>query len=220
MDIAYEKGYTQTILWGLPLRKFEPPQEKQDKQDKQEALGNQLALEAIKIPKSITLETEFALAKSLLDNYDEHGELIAALIMLLTGVRTSEATGFSYKHLVELSPGYWGLVRYYVSKKDSRDTAGGGKTNNAFRILPVPKILVSILKERKKYLEKAFPGKDINSFPLACKGLDYRTRCTQKELNQKLKQLFKIVEANKFRLKKALGRLELLECHQNACRNW
>lgn len=198
VELAYEHGLTQTILWGLPMY-FAPGLQKIDpmksKEQQEEEIGNQLAIR-MRIPKSVALETELAMTKAMLENSWENGELVAGLIMLCTGARTSEVTGFSYKHLCEVTPGYWALVRYDVSEKDSRHTRGGGKTSNAFRLLPVPNFLVELLLKRKQRIARRFPEnreEELDSFPLACKGMDCQIRCTQKELNQNLKRIYQSV---------------------------
>lgn len=195
MELAYDQGLTQTTLWGLPQYRILPeegaPLEVLPCEDPEEE-GARLADLAVRTPRSISLDVEFALAAGMIDNCCEHGELIAGLLMLCLGVRTSEATGFSYKHLVEVRPGYWALVRYEVSNKDARTTQAGGKTSNAFRLLPVPHFLTEILMDRKRKLLKKFPPEAVENLPLACKGVDYTCRCTQKETNEAMKNLYRL----------------------------
>ena len=193
MELAYDQGLTQTTLWGLPQYRILPedgaPLEVLPCEDPEEE-GARLADLAVRTPRSISLDVEFALAAGMIDNCCEHGELIAGLLMLCLGVRTSEATGFSYRHLKQVRPGYWALVRYEVSNKDARTTHAGGKTSNAFRLLPVPHFLTEILMDRKRKLLKKFPPEAVENLPLACKGTDVACRCTQKEVNAKLKNLY------------------------------
>lgn len=195
MELAYDQGLTQTTLWGLPQYRILPeegaPLEVLPCEDPEEE-GARLADLAVRTPRSISLDVEFALAAGMIDNCCEHGELIAGLLMLCLGVRTSEATGFSYKHLVEVRSGYWALVRYEVSNKDARTTQAGGKTSNAFRLLPVPHFLTEILMDRKRKLLKKFPPEAVENLPLACKGVDYTCRCTQKETNEAMKNLYRL----------------------------
>lgn len=190
MDLAFKLKLTQTILWGVPafglgedsgkyissLRKFEESDE-----------GTKYAQLGVRIRRTISLETELKLVYNMLLDCEIHGELFAALFMIFLGVRTSEATAFSWKHFCEVSPGYWAMVRYEISNKDSRETVAGGKTNNAFRLIPVPRFLVELLQKRKKFLQETFPGRDLRDLPIACKGENYDVRCTQRELNQCMK---------------------------------
>lgn len=195
MELAYDQGLTQTTLWGLPQYRILPeegvPLEILPCEDPEEE-GARLADLAVRTPRSISLDVEFALTAGMIDNCCDHGELIAGLLMLCLGVRTSEATGFSYKHLVEVRPEYWALVRYEVSNKDARTTQAGGKTSNAFRLLPVPHFLTEILMDRKRKLLKKFPPEAVENLPLACKGVDYTCRCTQKETNEAMKNLYRL----------------------------
>lgn len=194
MDLAYEEGLTQTTLWGLPQFRILPedgiPIEITPCADPQDE-GNRLAELAVRTPRSISLGVEFSLAQGMINSCSHHGELVAGLIMLCLGCRTSEATGFSYRHLSKIRSGYWALVRYEISDKDSRVTRAGGKTNNAFRLLPVPRFLSDILLSRKRALEDLYAPEEIENMPLACKGVDYSCRCTQRELNEKLKNLYR-----------------------------
>lgn len=193
MELAYDQGLTQTTLWGLPQYRILPedgvPLEISPCADPEEE-GERLADLAVRTPRSISLDVEFALAQGMIDNCRDHGELIAGLLMLCLGVRTSEATGFSYRHLTELCPGYPALVRYEVSSKDARTTHAGGKSNNAFRLLPLPQFLAAILQKRKKDLQEWYSKDKIENMPLACKGVDYTCRCTQRELNQIMKNMY------------------------------
>lgn len=195
MELAYDQGLTQTTLWGLPQYRILPeegvPLEILPCEDPEEE-GARLADLAVRTPRSISLDVEFALAQGMIDNCCDHGELIAGLLMLCLGVRTSEATGFSYRHLKQIQPGYWALVRYEVSAKDSRSTQAGGKTSNAFRLLPLPKFLTEILMNRKRKLLEKFPPEVVENLPLACKGIDYTCRCTQKETNEAMKNLYRL----------------------------
>lgn len=195
MELAYDQGLTQTTLWGLPQYRILPedgaPLEVLPCEDPEEE-GARLADLAVRTPRSISLDVEFALAQGMIDNCCDHGELIAGLLMLCLGVRTSEATGFSYRHLKQIRPGYWALVRYEVSAKDSRSTQAGGKTSNAFRLLPLPKFLTEILMNRKRKLLEKFPPEVVENLPLACKGIDYTCRCTQKETNEAMKNLYRL----------------------------
>ena len=195
MELAYDQGLTQTTLWGLPQYRILPedgaPLEVLPCENPEEE-GERLADLAVRTPRSISLDVEFALAKGMIDNCRDHGELIAGLLMLCLGVRTSEATGFSYRHLKQIRPGYWALVRYEVSNKDARTTQAGGKTSNAFRLLPVPQFLTEILLGRKQELLGRFSPEVVENLPLACKGTDVACRCTQKEVNAKVKNLYRL----------------------------
>lgn len=195
MELAYDQGLTQTTLWGLPQYRILPedgaPLEVLPCENPEEE-GERLADLAVRTPRSISLDVEFALAKGMIDNCRDHGELIVGLLMLCLGVRTSEATGFSYRHLKQIRPGYWALVRYEVSNKDARTTQAGGKTSNAFRLLPVPQFLTEILLGRKQELLGRFSPEVVENLPLACKGTDVACRCTQKEVNAKVKNLYRL----------------------------
>jgi len=202
MEEAYERNLTQVTLWGVP--QYQPDAEgwadRYQASEDPEKEGGRLAELGVRVKKSMSLEVELRLVKLLLENCEQQGELLGALIMLFLGVRTSEATGFSWKHLKEMAPGYWALIRYDVSKQDSREVEGGGKTNNAFRILPVPTFLTTVLLRRREALRAENSEETVMEMPIVCKGEDRTCRCTQKELNRSLKPVYKAagVEENVF----------------------
>lgn len=194
MELAYERGLTRTTLWGLPLDDSLPSSPVSDQEDIDEQEGKTFA-ERLRVPKTISLEKEIALVQALLDLCPEHGEAIGCLVMIWGGTRTSEATGLSYGALSEVSEGYWGLTRHDVSEKDSRSTRGvSGKSSNSFRQLPIPPMLAQLILERKAQFQLAFPHINVNKAPLACKGTDLTKRCTQKELNQLIKSVYRQVD--------------------------
>ena len=193
MEEAHRLNLTQVILEDVPQCKLDAA----ESGDRYAGSANpwkegvRLATLGVRIKRAMHLKAELRLAKLLLENCEQSGELLGALIMLFLGVRTSEATGFSWKHLREMSPGYWALIRYDVSEKDSRKARGGGKTNNAFRILPVPAFLAEVLCRRKEALLGEYSKETVMNLPIACKGTDHTCRCTQKELNRSLKWMYK-----------------------------
>lgn len=191
MELAYQKGLTRTILWGLP-----DCYENDDTRrcEDSEAEGKRLARRNINNSRTFSLVAELNFLRANLEHVDVYGEAFGGLIMLLCGTRTSETTAFSFKHLTKVIDGYYALVRYDVSEKDSTDTNAGGKSTNAFRLLPLPAFLAKLLLQRKKKLEKVYSKVEVNELPICCKGTDYTQRCKQDELNEFIKNMYKIAK--------------------------
>lgn len=194
-DLAQKEGLTQVSLWGLPITEDQKCLARHGKSAApadgkgEEEEGAQLAKEVL-LPKSISLETEFRMVRIMINNLGNYGELIAGLIMFCTGVRTSEACSFLFKDLQELCEGYWTLSQLDVSRHESRETRAGSKTDNGNRLLVVYSFLARLILERKEQLQRLYPGESIDDFPIACRGRDHRTPCTQSELNRILKRVY------------------------------
>ena len=194
-DLAYTKGLCQLTLWGMPLDEA-TTQGKSISEDKKERnkdnrKGNNIAKEVFQ-PRSFPLETELDLINLLIKNSENYGEFIAALIMLCTGARTSEACGLRFKHFQYVIDDYWTLVRVDTLSRTSREfDLLGGKTNNSYRYLFVPPFLARLLQKRLEHLKELFPKKDLSNFPIACKGREYTKPCSQKDLNKMLKLAYK-----------------------------
>lgn len=192
MQMAYDRHLTQTTLWGLPQFNLDDDTDGRDPHDSDDIKneGKCLAHLGVWIRKSLSLSTEIKVMQNLLDGCEEHGEMYAAIAMFLTGARTSEATALSWKHFKEYRAGYWELIRYDVSEKDSREVTMGGKTNNAFRYLPLPDFFSRLLLERREFLLTKYTEDALQELPIACRGTQYEVRCTQRELNRCMKNVY------------------------------
>ena len=192
-DLAAAEHFTLIVLWALPDEEIAPPsappiRDSDDSPaDKREGAS---LIHDSQIPKSLSLETVIRLFRILLEHIDSYGEALAALIMLFTGARTSEACGFLMQDFQEVCPGYWTLCRNNVVNS-RREIEMGGKTKNAYRLLPVPPQLEKILKQRADHLRNHYQNTAIDQLPIACKGTDYFTPCTGEDLNRFLKSCFK-----------------------------
>ena len=192
-EMAFDLGMTQTSLWGLPVFTEEDAGGHArfylgDNKDE----GRRLAHLKIGAKRSVSIVTEIKIMGNLINGREEHGEMYGAIIMFIAGVRTSEATAFAWKQFQEIMPGLWVLIRYDVSGKDSRDTKLGGKTKNAFRYLPLPEFFSKLLLKRREFLckELGCSEEQLQNIPIACRGKEYRVRCTQRELNQCMKNVY------------------------------
>jgi len=114
--------------------------------------------------------------------------------MFLAAARNSEACGVNYGDLLEFHeyPGRYYLRLYETTQADSNVLKLGGKTTNAPRLIPIPKVLSDFLLQRKAYLQSTiiFPYTDedgnvhetIDTFPIACRKRRYSVRCSRKDL--------------------------------------
>lgn len=203
VDYGQRYGHTCTTLWGIPELQesvsdemlgdvvlTSPELDDLAKQDSAEEEGRTLAQKGVRIGRAIPLAVEFRVARLLLAQIDRYGELNAALCMWLAGLRTSEATGLDFEHLVKIN-GCWGLAMHKTSKQHSRNTRDGGKTVNAPRIVPIPDFFGQYLFAKKTMIAQCFPDQDVNKYPLACCGVKYGMRCTAAEVNGRLKTIFR-----------------------------
>lgn len=193
MALAFSRGWTKTILWGLaPVRKESGVSVNLPAHDDDEKEGEALAKKLLRNKKTYSLAAEMKFLKACLDHMDVNGEALGALIMAMTGTRTSETTGFSFRDLTRVCSGYYALVRYMVSEPGSDNIHAGGKSINAYRMIPLPAFLADILLARREMLRERYKGTEVNvdELPLFGKGVDHKRRCKQSELNEFVKNMF------------------------------
>lgn len=150
------------------------------------------------VPKSLTPVQELEATRYLMDNCIDDGRYVALLLMLALGLRCAEACGLSFSDIVPL-PGYptYHCVRIlWTTKINSNEIQLGGKSDNAFRLIPLPDRVFSILEEikqlRKKDLEKRGDGQpvDMEDAPIACIGKKYACRCQTADISRAGRTLF------------------------------
>lgn len=150
----------------------------------------------LKIKKSFSVEEELALAKVLLsDPETDDGALIGLAVMFLSGSRNGEACGYDFRDLLEMRehPGCYYLRMYRTTVGAGNELKAGGKTRNAPRNIPIPKVLSDFLIKRKDYISTkiTFPYRDANGceyasvddLPIACKGNAFWDRCDVPDLS-------------------------------------
>ena len=124
------------------------------------------------------------------------GAVMAGILMYLTGMRTSEACGVLYEDVIEVVPGYWAIRRCHLKNKNNDEITIGAKTENGYRLIPIPDILAMCINERRQYLEAAFAHEDIGKWPVACTGINYRKPADQVSVNRVMESLYKEAECD------------------------
>lgn len=148
----------------------------------------------LSIVKSLTIEEEKRVYKNLLkDPKTIDGEYLGLAIMFFTACRNNEACGLNYGDILEMI-NYPGSYYIQITKSVEYRTnylKSGGKTQNAFRRLPLISILKDFLDKRIDFLKSVinFPleqgGKvyqDVYELPIACRDQRYGVRCNSDDL--------------------------------------
>lgn len=170
-----------------------------DKEEDREELSKSRNL----IRKSFSFREEIQLVDyfKTLNPALSDGEDYGVLLMFCLGLRNAEAAGVSFDNIYEIpEKGFSVLYIIKTTEGDSNIVKVGGKTYNAARILPIYPFLLSVLNERRniiinnliskgKSLEEA--EREVLRYPIACKGLDFSTRCTRNDISNRARGLFK-----------------------------
>lgn len=186
-DAAEEHGICENIF----AAEFEKTNEKESDKDKENRL--------IKTRKSFSLSEE----KKLLDYFGKvlcdkaaSGIDICVMLMMFLGLRNQEAAGLTFDAVKQLGQSkYYGI--YIFQKVSSREHEAriGGKTKNAFRIIPAFDFLHRFIEERKAYILQQIKGEeaeiDIGTLPIGCKEGEYSAFCNPDDIREYAKELFK-----------------------------
>lgn len=177
------EGIKDSPFWGVGL-KFS----KSDDETIQEKL--------LKIRKSLTIQEELQAKMYLLKTPEaDDGTVIGLAVMFLAALRNAEACGLSFGDLIEFEfhKGRYYLRVYETTGADSNDLKLGGKTDNAPRFVPIPRVLSDLLLRRKEYIQSkvTFPHVDkagtvhetVNSLPVVCRKDRFSVRCDTKDLS-------------------------------------
>ena len=190
---AYRSGFSTMTLWDNSP--FEIPEDLSLLSPEQQEVLREAAERWKRRLKSLTIEAEIRICNELLRQAEEHGECVPLLIMLLLGFRTSEAAGLSFGDIRKMDDMLYSIERRYVAKAGgSREVEEGGKTDNSYRLLPLAAPLYELLEARRQrvldYLKETGQEHiDIDMVPLGCRGKDFLTRCTTKEMNEAFKRI-------------------------------
>ena len=148
----------------------------------------------LSIVKSLTVEEEKKAFQILLaDPRTDKGEYLGLAVMFFTACRNNEACGLNYGDILEMI-NYPNCFYIQITKSVEYRTntlKSGGKTQNAFRRLPLVSIFKEYLDERIDFLSSnvRFPleengnvYKTVYDLPIVCRGNKYGTRCNSDDL--------------------------------------
>ena len=161
------------------------------------------------IPKSLSPENESLIIRQFKEQWENVGSIegqdIGIMLMFFLGLRNNEAAGACFGDIIVQENGTKPFPCLYVTKstvKGSNELKPSGKTRNAARILPLFDFLYEFLMKRKEFIEEKIDngeysiqdGANIDDFPIACFGLDYKTVCKTNYLTEAANKLFEQLE--------------------------
>ncbi len=155
---VYSQGRYRNALWGTmwstSFQKKETPEKK--------------IAQKLKLPKSLNLLEEIKLMNVVKDEHFHNSNAMGLAIMFYMGLRPGECAGLKYGDIRPLE-GYPGVNCLYIHTqiRTTREKTNSLKTENAYRVLPIPKELDDMLRHRRSYVEKRV--KDIANCPIVCK---------------------------------------------------
>ena len=114
------------------------------------------------LKKSFGMEEEIKLIKWIkkLDMEKAKGEDIGLMLMFLFGLRNGEACGLTFGDIQDLPNGMKAFYIKQTTAAGSKTVRIGGKTKNAFRVIPIYPFAFEILQKRKSYMSSILPSDD------------------------------------------------------------
>lgn len=179
-----EKKYNYpNVLWGTA---FELPETLEVKEKIQEL---------VTLKKSFSPKQELSLYHVLSTSKEMSGERFGVYLMLVFGVRNGEAAAITFGDILEsyTETNFHALFVYKTIESKEHRLVSSGKTKNADRILPIPEPAYRFLLERKQYVaEKTGKSlREIDRYPVACVGADYKRSCRPEQIAQAARVVFK-----------------------------
>ena len=106
------------------------------------------------LKKSFGIEEEIKLVRWIkkLDMEKAKGEDIGLMLMFLFGIRNGEACGLTFGDIKDLPNGMKAFYIKQTTVAGSKTVRIGGKTKNAFRVIPIYPFASEILENRKTYM--------------------------------------------------------------------
>lgn len=168
--------------------------------DEEKAAKNAKNIKLIK--KSFSAEQEMKLAEWFknLDYKTAKGEDIGLFIMFCNGLRGNEACGLNFAdiHKQEAAPPFPCIYITKTTEIESNKLKAGAKTSNGIRVIPTFDHLMNFIEDRRKYVlhlvitgQIRLPeGVGVWQLPIVCRGNDYLTRASSRDLTHAGNELF------------------------------
>lgn len=154
-------------------------------------------------PKSFSVEEEYSISRYLSQTCLEHGESVGLLLMFSLGLRCAEAAGASFDDIVKIE-GYndfYCLRILHTTDINSSSLRIGGKTENANRLIPLPKSIYNMLRHIEQIRMDSLHQSSVDltnvKIPIACKGKDYLKRCDTPALSRAGRAMFSAIGKKK-----------------------
>ena len=196
ISVGAEKNVCSNVLWGTKFRDRDDGEKLTSAEaDEQQRLRTQ---------RSIMPQQMYKILNQIFTDVQQHGVKIALLLMCIFGLRNKEACGVWFEDIMEIPghPGCYVLVVHSSMKGRTRFRKTGGKTDNMYRMIPIPKIVHDYLMIRKQfvaekleelYVQKAGNTKryNIDRLPIACNGDKWWEGCTSSQVTVAGRDLFR-----------------------------
>lgn len=154
---VYSNGKYHTVLWGTTWGGDEgvsPPKDK--------------SIDKKSTPKSLSLLEEIKILKIVRREILNNSYAAGLAIMFYMGLRPGECAGLKYGDIRPLmGHPQVNCLYIYAQIRTTKEATNALKTENAYRVLPIPNELNALLQERIAHLQKRFG--DISGFPIICK---------------------------------------------------
>ena len=154
------------------------------------------------IKKSFSAEQEMKLAEWFrnLDYKTAKGEDIGLFIMFCNGLRGNEACGLNFAdiHKQEDANSFPCIYITKTTEIESNKLKAGAKTSNGIRVVPTFDYLMNFIEKRRQYIIhlskvggiRLPEGIEVWQLPIVCRGNDYLTRASSRDLTQAGNALF------------------------------
>lgn len=171
------------------------------KKEELRQLREQEIAEIVKLPRSLQIREEIKFAKVLREGLNSSdGVFIGGLLMLYLGLRPSECCGLTYRAIQPLSKdGTVKALYIYRALDTSNKSKNQLKTKNAYRVLPIPAELDSLLQERSRYVQsqlKSFSKNSWQDCPIVNAPEDFSKFCTRKHFGDTIKNSLRSIRTN------------------------
>ena len=161
----------------------------------------------IKLKRSFTIDQEWNLNRELFTDIKQEGEKMGLLLMFALGLRNGEACAIDFGAVrpMRMHPECKALWIYKSTVSGTNIEKSSGKTGNADRIIPVPKLLEEFILARRRYIKEQMASEspeevNIDSFPIACTGQEFRVRCSARRLTEVCKDIFQKINIDEDQL--------------------
>ena len=201
---GFESGlYPDNIFWGELIDPLEKPEEYEVHR------ANALT----RIRKSFSIEEDIRLMHWFLslNPTTASGPEIGLACMYFLGCRNNEACGANFDafHSLDSHPKTAVFDMLTTTGINKNDLKAGGKSSNAPRVLPVPKLLYKFIVKRRNFLEEQIKqgllvlpnGIDsVGKLPVVCTNSSYTTRAQTSDLSKAGRALFDNIGISKSEL--------------------
>lgn len=161
---AYSNGKYHNVLWGTTWRGDGGTIPKKVKGKSVDKINEK----RLSTPKSLSLLEEIKILDIVRRDIVKNSYAAGMGIMFYMGLRPGECAGLKYGDIRPLM-GHPEVKCLYVYSqiRTTKQATNELKTQNAYRILPIPQELDMLLEKRMKFLQDRFG--DVASFPIVCK---------------------------------------------------